>query len=317
MATLSTWSSFAGLFIAINLGISTIASSQTPPNLDEAEGAILQANGPNALRILRDIPNARLSGTGRVQRNCMIRRLTSGRVYNQPRLADPFANHLRQLYQAYWRRALAAPDRRDSIESQFVANLRRLTGQGPSADLDVVESAIEARLSAAGMHVLLGKTGQLLELMLWSGQEEVTHQVQLPQSTQRVTVFIMRDFVSAGWARHMTCGATGTGGWNNDRGLWIVAAEYGDLNDEDFRVNFLAHESQHYSDQRFPALPSWRLEYRAKLVELWLVDATREATIRQFMANQSDDEAIAHSLPTDACSRKCGHGWHWRTTRNS
>jgi lipase chaperone LimK len=61
-------------------------------------------------------------------------------------------------------------------------------------------------------------------------------------------------------------------------------------------VNFLAHESQHYADnKRFGDIPSWRLEYRAKLVELAYVNKTVAKVLDYFISSQGDDPADPHS----------------------
>ncbi len=50
--------------------------------------------------------------------------------------------------------------------------------------------------------------------------------------------------------------------------LFCVAKAY-DTTKEYFAVSYLSHEAQHFSDQKnYSNIPSWHLEYRAKLTEL-------------------------------------------------
>ena len=78
--------------------------------------------------------------------------------------------------------------------------------------------------------------------------------------------------------------------------LYAVKPRYPDLEDEGFRVSFLGHESQHYADnERFPGLPSWQLEYRAKLAELVMANASRAKLVAAFASNMGNDPEVPHS----------------------
>jgi hypothetical protein len=84
-----------------------------------------------------------------------------------------------------------------------------------------------------------------------------------------------------------------------------VRQSYGDLSDEAFRVSFLGHEAQHFADlKRWPKMPSWLLEYRAKLVELAWADKTLPDILRRFHESQGDD---APNQPHPFANRKVIH----------
>jgi hypothetical protein len=75
-----------------------------------------------------------------------------------------------------------------------------------------------------------------------------------------------------------------------------VVPNYDSLTDENFWVNFLAHESQHFADKRrYKNLADWELEYRAKLVELAYAVTTKDDVLSTFSNNQSDDKDDPHS----------------------
>jgi hypothetical protein len=77
--------------------------------------------------------------------------------------------------------------------------------------------------------------------------------------------------------------------------LYVVAEDY-NLEGEAFKVNFLAHETQHFSDYtRFPGLEGLELAYRAKLAELALADRSLRETIDRFLDDRSDDRGNPHS----------------------
>ncbi|MEL7312863.1 MAG: hypothetical protein AAFN07_15210, partial [Pseudomonadota bacterium] len=65
---------------------------------------------------------------------------------------------------------------------------------------------------------------------------------------------------------------------------------------EEFRVTFLAHETQHFLDiEAYPDIESWELEYRAKLMELSMADETRLRVLQKFLEDRGDDPASPHS----------------------
>ena len=132
--------------------------------------------------------------------------------------------------------------------------------------------------------------------MIWSRQTEKQEHVELPEGPQLTRVFLLDGFVSLGWSSFLTCGRSGTGGWTKPEGLYAVVPAYRSLDDENFRVNFVAHQSQHFADQRrFPDLKDWEKEYRAKLVELALADTTRPQILERLKASQGEDPEDAHS----------------------
>lgn len=209
---------------------------------------------------------------------------------------DPFASRALTLYRAYWQASLADPARRAEAEARLLTALAALLDRPSLAAMDEAETLLEARLAQGGFHALEGKTGQLRELMLWTKQTESTERVALPEETNATRVVYLDDFVSQGWSNYFTCERSGTGGWTKPDGLFVIVPSYDSLTDENFRVNFLAHESQHYADhRRFPDLKPWELEYRAKLVEVAYAVQTRGRVLSGFANNQGDDPADAHS----------------------
>ena len=107
---------------------------------------------------------------------------------------------------------------------------------------------------------------------------------------------MLDNFSSLGWSDFATCGRRGTGGWATSEALFAVRPRYASIETEEFRVTFLGHETQHFADYaRFPGLPQWELEYRAKLTELALATETRARVLRKFTEDQGDDPASPHA----------------------
>jgi len=290
---------FAALGLAA--GFLQPARAATDEQIAAITGAILQADGPTASHLLATLPDTQLDTKDRGLRACMAKRLSSGPadetvispVTGQP---DPFAADVLKTYRSYWRTAVMNPKLRDAAEQKLRTDLVRLLHLSPTTTMDNAEQALASRLERSGFHSLEGRTGLLREFMLWSKQESKTYRVSLPEGSNETRVFFMDRFASMGWSSYLTCDRTGTGGWTKPDGLYVVVPAYSSLTDENFRVNFLAHESQHYLDHKqFPGLSPWELEYRAKLVELAYANETMKRTLLRFASDQGDDPASPHS----------------------
>jgi hypothetical protein len=280
----------SGVFIAACLAgwiaAEAVPAASAPPTRDVL-GAILQADGPRASVLLKTLPGSSL-------KTCMFSRLK--RASPETSVGDAFTRRTLEAYEEYWRRAAMHPSARRAEETKLLQRLQTLLGDRQLRDISSAEPVIAARIKQAGYHSLQGTTGVLRDLMIWSHQTERQEQIDLPEGPQLTRVFLLDGFVSRGWSTYLTCGETGTGGWTRPEGLYAVVPAYASLDDERFRVNFVAHESQHFSDNaRFPDLKDWEKEYRAKLTELALADTTRSKTLEYFNASQGDDPADAHS----------------------
>ena len=264
--------------------------------LDEATGAALQADASKAVALLEKAPASEFAGSDATLRDCMLRRFRDPKPA-AVELADPFARALLEDFRLYWHRALLEPAARDAAEKQLLDALRALVHAGPKAEFDEMWPAIESKLRESGLHALGGRTGLLLEFMLWRREDVVDHHVQLPEGAQDVRVAQLDDFVSFGWAHYATCGRRATGGWAHPDMLFAVMPRYtGGAQGEQFRVSLLGHEAQHAADKKqFAALEAWELEYRAKLTELSLAETTRGQILSRFIEDQGDDKKSPHS----------------------
>jgi hypothetical protein len=202
-------------------------------------------------------------------------------------------------YREYWLRALLSGEPAAAHEGWLLERLNRLVseaGGASAATLDDLEPALDAIIGARGYHVLLGVTSPLRELMLWRTETEERYDVPLPEGVQPVTVMFMDDFASLGWAGFATCGRSHSGGWTRPDRLYAVRSAY-DVGSEEFRVSYLAHEAQHFADnRRYPDLDRQdELEYRAKLTELAAARGTLYDLLDGFARNVSEDRGVPHS----------------------
>jgi hypothetical protein len=247
---------------------------------------------------LRAIDPARLSERLRPTHACMLERLGARRA-PPAALSDPFLAGVLATYQEYWFRSLLAEHPLTDNQAWLLAALNaRLGAEGgrTAASMDELEPGLEALIGARGFHALLGLTSPLRELMLWKTEAERQYDVALPEGAQQVKVVFMDGFASLGWAGFATCDRHHSGGWTKPDRLYAVRSAY-DLESEDFRVSYLAHEAQHFSDgRRFPGLERQEvLEYRAKLVELAVGKGSVYDLLDDFAGNVGRDVAVPHS----------------------
>lgn len=296
------------LLAALLAAIATPALSRPEPpstpakeTIQAALSAVLQADGRQARELLAGIPAETLDPDLARFRACAVGRLEGPIAQDapvSPRTGKPddFARQVMTLYEAYWRQGVMDPDHRDAAQTQLRLGLARLLEAPATLGLDAALGQTKARLERSGFHLVNGRTGYLLDLILWSKTETKDETVTLPEKVVKTRVFYLSDFQSQGWANYLTCDRTGTGGWATGKGLYIIVPAYKNLTDESFTISFLAHESQHHADYaRFRKLAGWELEYRAKLVELAYVNATREQLLAAFASNQGNDPNDAHS----------------------
>ena len=267
--------------------------------LQPAISAALQTDGIEASKRLEAIDAARLAPDDRRVHACMRERLGAASTPSAAAIDDDFLAAVLAAYQAYWQASFRREHGAAENEASLLAALNRsLEAEGASSavTLDEIETLLAARIEAHGYRSLHGVTAPLREFMLWKTQTPKHYDVALPLGEQAVTVVFLDDFASLGWAAYATCDRAHTGGWTGTDRLYAVRAAY-DLDSENFRVSYLAHEAQHFADNAVhPGLEQPELEYRAKLVELALADATLRELLEAFAANTSEDRAIPHSF---------------------
>ncbi len=299
------------LLLPAGCGLPAVSPPASTPAAAEAAsmaaGAALSADARAALDALSKAPAEAFRGKDAAFRSCMLERFDRDSVPETVTdVHDPLARDTLRIYQQYWWHVLRSPSDRNNAETRFAERLAAMMAEAPPKDedsMDALQEKLNARLRERGFHSLQGRTLPLYDLFLWRTQDERDFDVELPAGeVERVRVHLMNDFVSRGWSYYATCGRRSAGGWAKPEGLYAVRQSYDDLADEKFRVTFLGHEAQHYADlRRWPTMPPWLLEYRAKLVELALADETLKDILQRFRESQGDD---ATNQPHPFANRK-------------
>lgn len=271
-----------------------------------AMGSLMAADGPTALAELRALPRQELTERQRVVADCVLARFHApapGRAASTGSPLPPEAAAVLAAYRQHWTDMLMRRVNKEQAEQALRDALGRQTGlESPS--LREQAEAARVLVERQGLRALGGVTAPLHELMIWRKQTLHTETVWLPEESIEVSVFLLDDFVSFGWLGYATCDRYHTGGWATEEGLMVVSPSW-DLSGEAYRVSLLAHEAQHFADYRsYPKLEGADLEYRAKLIELILAQATQHELLEAFAAQARPDRSSPHAYAS-----------HWLITR--
>ncbi|MCW9027354.1 MAG: hypothetical protein OQJ80_00335 [Kangiella sp.] len=214
---------------------------------------------------------------------------------------DASLRYLLKIYQDYWREGLLNKSENldDKLKADLVSffnksNKEEAFTQRP-ININNLSQVFDDYISLKGMHSTgFQKTGKFYDLLVWKTNELEQFEIGLIDQKLVVDVYWMRDFVTLGWTSYARLGERYPGGWATDEALYAVAKGY-DKNSEKFKVNYLKHEAQHFSDyQQFPKLKSYDLEYRGKLIELAYGEEYLHDRLSYFIDNASFDKTNAH-----------------------
>lgn len=211
---------------------------------------------------------------------------------------DAWTAKVLDAYQTYWSRVMMGGATAEAGERQLAESLAPLVGVADDGatpiDMAALEPGLEEQIRSRGYFSLHGVTSPFREFMLWRTQRDQSYEVVLPDGEEAVSVAMLEDFISLGWAGFATGNYYHSAGWATRERLFCVRRAY-DLESESFRVSYLTHEAQHFSDyRRFPQLEGPELEYRAKLVEIAYAETTMPRLLRTFGKNGSDNRRHPH-----------------------
>lgn len=279
-------------------GVAPVAPADAESKFAAGMTLALQGDMKAALPIFVGIEPA---GLDPEERTALARLLANfgaeGSQAARPEL-DAWTARVLSAYQTYWSRVMMGAVPRELGERQLAESLAPLAGvdseAGAPIDMDALEPKLAERIRAKGLFSLHGVTSPFREFLLWRRQIDQTYEVELPEGRETVQVAMLEDFSSLGWTGFATGERYHTAGWATPERLYCVRAAY-DLESESFRISYLAHEAQHFSDyKRFPDLQGPELEYRAKLVEIAYADATLPELLKAFAEQGSDQRDNPH-----------------------
>jgi hypothetical protein len=275
----------------------------------------MQGRGAEAFAVAKKIPLRHLDKKQRKTIKGSIERFSHPEPL--PILSNKPIHRLIEIYQCYWHKVLLQPSKKVSAESA----LRKATKgwllqyrgvRIKTSSLDLITKRIKKEVEDMGYYCLTGTVSPWRELEIWQKQHAVAYTVKLPESTEKVRVFLMKNYLSKGWMAYATMELNYPGGWAKKEGLFCNTHAFR-LKSERFLISFLRHEAQHYADfRRFPRLDSNDLEYRAKLAEFSSAKKTAIHLFKSFASranhqNRKNPHAFANFCVLRDLSRKI-HG---------
>ncbi len=205
------------------------------------------------------------------------------------------------IYRNYWRVSLL--DNSKNYDTNLIQNVTKFLNDNYSpaqksiANEDSLNSFLKQYIESLGLHTTgLGKTGKYFDLLVWATEKDTTYSFFLHNEKTSAEVVFMDNFITLGWEEYATLDRHYPGGWATNKALFCVKKAY-DLNSEEFKISYLAHESRHFADYKlFPKLQNADLEYRAKLTELSMAQTTLYKIIESFINNANYDSENGHSI---------------------
>lgn len=214
-------------------------------------------------------------------------------------------NNLLKIYIAYWRAALLHKEKNyDTLLGvsllSFFQNKYSIENLNvpDSLQSDTLDYFVKKYVNEKGLQTTgFGRTGKLLDLLVWKTQNDSIFKFNLPDEELKVKVVLMTDFATHGWEEYATLGQYYPGGWATDDALYCAKEAY-DMDSEIFLVSYLAHESRHFSDYKLfgKKLSGAELEYRAKLTELSLAKKIVQNLISFFRTNANNNSDNSHNI---------------------
>lgn len=263
--------------------------------------AALAGDGVKAIAALSSIDATTLDSKEAMRAACIREALLTP---PQQAALPPTSNSILLAYRTYWQESMMRRTTREAAEAQLKDRLDAILmagnlasgkpAQAASKSLEVASERAKQAVEREGLFALTGVTSPYYELAIWKIQSDKTYTVELHDRRVKAQVVFLDDFVSFGWAGFATCDRYHTAGWATKSALFAVRSAY-DLDSEDFRVSYLAHEARHFSDYgRFPKLEQPELEYRAKLTELTLAKDSTYDLIVTFARRAGRDRSSPH-----------------------
>jgi hypothetical protein len=278
------------LFIFINSQLKASVSDSTKIDKSKIFSYALNTDISSALKIM-EIPDTSLSEYEKgFKTNFENRFKYSSDKSDYIDNIEPKARPLLEVYHSYWRKALL--DVNKNYDTLLTISLIEFLKKNykPASSLNIssqdedINNILTAYITSLGYKTTgFGKTGRLIDLLIWKNQNDTIYNFNIFGDTINVNVTFMDNFITLGWEEYATLGIYYPGGWADDKGLYCVKKAY-DLQSETFLISYLAHEGTHFSDyKKFAGLPGNELEYRAKLTELSLAKETLYQTIDFFI----------------------------------
>lgn len=261
----------------------------------------LDGNIPKVLELINEKPDSLLIG-----RHARIKKGLNDRFLNEDKSDYLAKRHseidsLLIIYRNYWRKNFYNyPKVHDTMLMQDLSVFLRRHFK-PAKNLNALDGSekfdtyLSGYIKSKGYYSTgFGKVGRFQDLLVWRKQTDTTYTFMLNDQKIKTPVVFMDDFITIGWEEYATLDIAYPGGWAKPKALYCVRKAY-DLQSESFLISYLAHEGRHFEDNKlFPKLLNADLEYRAKLIELSMLDKNLFDVLAFFVANADPKTEDGH-----------------------
>lgn len=263
----------------------------------------IQEDVKSLLSVLDTLPDTELNREEILIKEKYYRRFRTQEEVYEYNTAEKLIKDMTNIYRDYWTSVLLKQKSVAEADTALFNNLKEFllenSGSGNRTDISGINSDplkyFSGLLTEKGYFCNVeGKTGNLYDIYIWQTQDTTDFNVALPDENIRVSVIFMKDIITLGWEEYATFGYYYPGGWPKDSLLYCVAKAY-DITEEKFTVSYLTHEAQHFQDiKKYEEIPSWHLEYRAKLAVLSRADETMSKLLAAFLRGAKNDSTLSH-----------------------
>jgi hypothetical protein len=252
---------------------------------------------------LNAIPDDSLSSAQRgIKENYVARFLAESEKFNYPTHDSLVINTLK-IFHNYWSDVLMKHHSIGVSEDKYghlLANLIKSYAvakddkTGNSSNSEAIPLQLSELLGHHGYYSRIERTGNIMDIILWSKQSKEIYAVNIDDTLVNVPVVYIDSTLTLGWEGYATFDHFYPGGWTGADTLYCIKKDY-NIESEKFRVSYLTHETQHLLDRKFGSeVSGWMAEYRAKLAELSKAEKTVYRLLDSFIKGSKNDSRLTH-----------------------
>jgi len=263
----------------------------------------IQEDVSKVVDALDSIPDDSLSADRRKIKEKYISRFQTKTEKFEFNTKDSLIINVLKIFHNYWRDVLMKKKSLRESEEENGMLLVKYLKSNYSANRNLSKNEINIEnviyylssiLKQNGYHSRIDKTGNILDLIIWTKQSIKNYTINLADTTVNVPVVYIDSTITLGWEGYATFDHFYPGGWTGSDTLYCIKKGY-DINSEKFKVNLLTHETQHLLDKKlYSDFPRWRAEYRAKLAELSVANKTVYDLVNGFIIGSENDSRLPH-----------------------
>ncbi|MGB8316943.1 MAG: hypothetical protein WCE54_02380 [Ignavibacteriaceae bacterium] len=263
----------------------------------------IQEDVSKVVDALNSIPDDSLSADQKeIKEKYILRFQTKSEIFDF-KTQDSLIINVLKIFHNYWRDILM---KKESVRESQEENGMRLVNYLKSnffsnetlfkkeINIENVIYYLSSILKKNGYYSRIDKTGNLMDLIIWTKQSTKNYTICLADTTVNIPVVFIDSTITLGWEGYATFDHFYPGGWTGTDTLYCIKKGY-DINSENFKVSLLTHETQHLLDKKlYSDFPRWRAEYRAKLAELSVANKTVYDLINGFIKGSENDPRLPH-----------------------